>query len=152
MNVTDRSSVQAMLKQTVLAYGGLDNIVVTAGIFVAPDRDGHITDAQWKLTFDVNVMGSYLVADEARGIWARQGLRGSLAMTTSVNAIVSKKGSLAYDTSKAAANHLIRGFGGAKTCAASARERTGPGHSGRGIDDVPARAGYRIAREIRNSF
>jgi NAD(P)-dependent dehydrogenase (short-subunit alcohol dehydrogenase family) len=99
-----------MLKQAALAYGGIDNVVVTAGIFVAPDRDGHITDAQWKLTFDVNVMGSYLVADEARPIWSRQGLRGSLVLTTSVNAVVSKKGSLAYDSSKAAANHLIRGL------------------------------------------
>jgi NAD(P)-dependent dehydrogenase (short-subunit alcohol dehydrogenase family) len=31
-----------------------------------------------------------------------------LVLTTSVNAAVSKKGSLAYDTSKAAANHLVR--------------------------------------------
>jgi len=29
-----------MLKQTVLAYGGVDNIVVTAGVFVAPDAAG----------------------------------------------------------------------------------------------------------------
>jgi NAD(P)-dependent dehydrogenase (short-subunit alcohol dehydrogenase family) len=29
-------------------------------------------------------------------------------VTTSANAVVSKKGSVAYDTSKAAANHLIR--------------------------------------------
>ena len=29
-------------------------------------------------------------------------------LTTSANAVVSKKGSLAYDTSKAAANHLVR--------------------------------------------
>jgi len=99
-----------MLKQTVLAYGGLDNIVVTAGVFVAPDPEGHITDAQWKTTFDVNVMGSYLVADEARAIWARQDLRGSMVLTTSVNALVAKKGSLANDASKAAANHLTRGL------------------------------------------
>jgi NAD(P)-dependent dehydrogenase (short-subunit alcohol dehydrogenase family) len=98
------------LTQTVLAYGGLDHIVVTAGVFIAPDRAGHLTDAQWQATFDVNVMGSYLVADEARGIFARQGLRGSIVLTTSVNATVSKKGSLAYDASKAAANHLTRGL------------------------------------------
>jgi rhamnulose-1-phosphate aldolase/alcohol dehydrogenase len=110
VDITDRASVREMLKQTVLAYGGLDNIVVTAGVFVAPDRDGHITDAQWKTTFDVNVMGSYLVADEARAIWARQDLRGSMVLTTSVNALVAKKGSLAYDASKAAANHLTRGL------------------------------------------
>jgi rhamnulose-1-phosphate aldolase/alcohol dehydrogenase len=110
VNVTDRASVREMFKQAVLAYGGFDNIVVTAGVYVAPDRAGHVTDDQWKLTFDVNVMGGYLVGDEARDIFTRQGLRGSLVITTSVNAVVAKKGSLAYDASKAAANHLVRGL------------------------------------------
>jgi NAD(P)-dependent dehydrogenase (short-subunit alcohol dehydrogenase family) len=96
-----------MLKQTILAYGGVDSIVVTAGIFVPPDNTGHVTDEQWKRTFEINVMGSYLVADEAAKVWKRQGLRGNIVLTTSVNAFVSKKGSIAYDTSKAAANHLV---------------------------------------------
>jgi rhamnulose-1-phosphate aldolase/alcohol dehydrogenase len=110
VDITDRESVRRMLEQTVLAYGGIDHIIVTAGVFVPPDREGRITDDQWKFTFDVNLMGSYLVADEARAVWARQDLRGSLVLTTSVNAVVSKKGSLAYDASKAAANHLVRGL------------------------------------------
>jgi len=110
VNITDRASVHYMLQKTVLAYGGIDHIIVTAGVFIAPDREGHITDDQWKTTFDVNVMGLYLVGDESRALWARQGLRGSMVLTTSVNAFVSKKGSLAYDSSKAAANHLTRGL------------------------------------------
>jgi rhamnulose-1-phosphate aldolase/alcohol dehydrogenase len=110
VNITERASIREMLKQTVLAYGGIDNIVVTAGVFVAPDASGRITDQQWKLTFDVNAAGGYFVADEARALWAAQGLRGSLVLTTSVNAVVAKKGSLAYDASKAAANHLVRGL------------------------------------------
>jgi rhamnulose-1-phosphate aldolase/alcohol dehydrogenase len=107
VNITDRGSVREMLKQTILAYGGVDSIVVTAGIFVPPDNTGHITDEQWKRTFEINVMGSYLVADEAAKVWKRQGLRGNFVLTTSVNAFVSKKGSMAYDASKAAANHLV---------------------------------------------
>jgi len=107
-NITDRASVRELLRQTVLAYGGFDHVVVTAGIFVPPDTTGHVTEDQWKMTFDINVLGSYVVADEARKVWTRQGLRGSLVLTTSVNAVVSKRGSLAYDTSKAAANHLVR--------------------------------------------
>ena len=51
---------------------------------------------------------AYIIADEARKSWEEQGLPGSLVLTTSVNAVVSKKGSVAYDTSKAAANHLVR--------------------------------------------
>src|SRR5690606_7327313 len=52
--------------------------------------------------------GSYIVADTAREVFNSQGLRGSMVLTTSANAIVAKKGSVAYDVSKAAANHLVR--------------------------------------------
>lgn len=107
-NVTDRASIRAMLDQVALAYGGFDSICVTAGIFVPSDTTGHIPDDKWALTFNINVTGSYLVADEAFKTWKQQGLRGNLVLTTSANAAVAKKGSLAYDTSKAAANHLVR--------------------------------------------
>ncbi len=107
-NITDRASIRAMLDQVALAYGGFDSICVTAGIFVPSDTTGHIPDDKWALTFGINVAGSYFVADEAYKTWKDQGLRGNLVLTTSANAAVAKKGSVAYDTSKAAANHLVR--------------------------------------------
>ena len=60
------------------------------------------------MTFAINVTGGYLVADEAAKTWREQGLPGTLVLTTSANAVVAKKGSVAYDCSKAAANHLVR--------------------------------------------
>jgi rhamnulose-1-phosphate aldolase/alcohol dehydrogenase len=107
-DITKRDSIRAMLDQVILAYGGFDSIAVTAGIFVPSDTTGHIPDEKWSLTFNINVTGSYLVADEASKDFKAQGLRGSMVLTTSANAAVAKKGSLAYDTSKAAANHLVR--------------------------------------------
>ncbi len=107
-NITDRASVRAMLDNVALAYGGFDSICVTAGIFVPSDTSGHIPDDKWALTFAINVTGSYVVGDEAAKTWKEQGLRGNLVLTTSANAVVAKKGSVAYDTSKAAANHLVR--------------------------------------------
>jgi rhamnulose-1-phosphate aldolase/alcohol dehydrogenase len=107
-NVTDRASIRAALDQAALAYGGFDSIEVTAGIFVPSDTTGHIPDDKWALTFNINVTGSYLVGDEAYKTWKEQGLKGALVLTTSANAAVAKKGSVAYDTSKAAANHLVR--------------------------------------------
>jgi len=107
-NITDRASVRAMLNSVALAYGGFDSICVTAGIFVPSDTTGHIPDDKWALTFSINVTGSYIVGDEAAKTWKEQGLKGNLVLTTSANAVVAKKGSLAYDTSKAAANHLVR--------------------------------------------
>jgi len=49
-----------------------------------------------------------VVADAANTMFKPQGLSASLVLTTSVNAVVSKKGSLAYDTSKAVASPLVR--------------------------------------------
>lgn len=108
VDITKRESIKSMLEKVILAYGGVDNIVITAGIFVSPDKYGHIPDEKWALTYAINVTGSYLVADEAKTIWQAQGLKTSLVITTSANAAVAKQGSVAYDTSKAAANHLVR--------------------------------------------
>jgi len=107
-DITDRPSVVRMLEDVLIAYGGLDAVVVTAGVFVPPDRSGRIKDEQWGLTFGVNVTGAYVVADEANRVFQQQGLPANVVLTTSANAVVAKKGSLAYDTSKAAANHLVR--------------------------------------------
>ena len=100
-DIMDRNSIRRMLDDVALAYGGFDSICVTAGIFVSPDTSGHIPDDKWALTFALNVTGSYLVADEAFKTWKEQGLRGNMVLTTSANAVVAKKGSVAYDTSKA---------------------------------------------------
>jgi NAD(P)-dependent dehydrogenase (short-subunit alcohol dehydrogenase family) len=107
-DITERASVRALLDAAAIAYGGLDAVAITAGIFVPPDTTGHIPDEKWALTYAVNVTGPYLVADEAARLWRAQGLPAALVLTTSANAAVAKKGSLAYDTSKAAANHLVR--------------------------------------------
>jgi NAD(P)-dependent dehydrogenase (short-subunit alcohol dehydrogenase family) len=108
VDITKRESIKAMFENVLLAYGGVDNIILTAGIFVPPDKQGYITDDKWALTYAINSIGPYLVADEAKKIWQAQGLKTSLVITTSANGAVAKQGSLAYDTSKAAANHLIR--------------------------------------------
>ena len=107
-DITNRASVRSMLDQVALAYGGFDSICITAGVFWPSDMTGHIPDEKWAFTFNVNVTGSYIVGDEAGKTWKDQGLTGSLVLTTSANAVVAKKGSIAYDCSKAAANHLVR--------------------------------------------
>ena len=105
-----------------------------------------------RTTFDVNVTGA--VHRRRRGqrrSCERQGLPANLVLTTSVNAVVAKKGSLAYDTSKAAANHLVRELAVelAPLVRVNAR-RAGDGRQGQ--HDVPARPGHRVAREVQIAF
>ena len=107
-DITDRKSVRKALHNIVITYGGLDNVAVTAGFYPIPDQNGIVSDSAWDKSFAVNVKGNFIVADEASKIWKAQNLKGSMVITTSANAVVPKDGSLAYDTSKSAANHLIR--------------------------------------------
>ena len=107
-DMTDRAAVRRALAEVILAYGGIDHLVVTAGYYPNPDTTGAVADSEWSKTFAINVTGPFLVADESYRVWKAQGLSGSLVITTSVNGVVPKAGSFAYDTSKAAANHLVR--------------------------------------------
>jgi rhamnulose-1-phosphate aldolase/alcohol dehydrogenase len=108
INVTNRATIKAAIDHAILAFGGIDSVVVTVGFIASPDRDGRIKDEGWGLTYDVNVIGSCWCVEEAANVFKAQGLPATAVITTSANAVVSKRGSLAYDTSKAAANHLIR--------------------------------------------
>jgi rhamnulose-1-phosphate aldolase/alcohol dehydrogenase len=108
VDCTDRASVRTLLEQATLQFGGVDILVVVAAVFFPPDENGRITEDQWRTTFDVNLLGSYVPADEARRLMQAQGLPSSIVLISSANAVVAKKGSLAYDTSKAALNHLVR--------------------------------------------
>ena len=107
-DMTERATLRQALSEAIFAYGGVDQVVVTAGYYPNPDERGEIGDQEWARAFAINVTGPYLVADEAYRIWKAQGLEGGMVICTSVNGVVPKAGSFAYDTSKAAANHLVR--------------------------------------------
>ena len=107
-NITDRASVRAAMDAAVLAYGGVDTLIAVAAVIFSPDDTGRITEAQWRTTFDVNTLGSYLAADEAMMVMREQASGGQVVLISSANGVVAKQGSFAYDASKAALNHLVR--------------------------------------------
>src|SRR5262249_55994292 len=80
-DITNRESGARMFEKALIAYGGVDSVVVTAGVFVPPDKTGRIEDRLWEKTFAINVTGAYLVADEANKIFKRQGTPGARALT-----------------------------------------------------------------------
>jgi NAD(P)-dependent dehydrogenase (short-subunit alcohol dehydrogenase family) len=91
----------------VAQFGGLDIVINTAAIFPS-SPDGHVSDEQWGATLQLNVTANHLLVDEAAKILAEQALNASVVLTSSANAVVAKRGSEAYDVSKAAVSHLVR--------------------------------------------
>ena len=110
VDITDRASVQRLRRtRRVLAYGG--HRPRRRHRRRLPDRRTRRAASpttMWRTTFDVNVMGGYLVADEAGKCGRRSSCTAASCSRRASNAVVAKKGSAAYDTSKAAANHLVR--------------------------------------------
>ena len=108
MDLVERASIAAALRETALRFGGLDGVVNTAAVFLAPDASGNLSDEQWRKTLDINITGNHLLVDEARKIFCAQGLPAVVVLTGSANAVVPKWGSEAYDVSKSAVSHLVR--------------------------------------------
>lgn len=109
--VVDLSSSESLaeaVKFTVMQFGGIDVVVNTAAIYPVPSADGELSEALWAKTFLVNVTGNYLLGRQTEWIFKDQNLPATMVLTGSANAVVPKKGSEAYDASKAALNHLIR--------------------------------------------
>jgi rhamnose utilization protein RhaD (predicted bifunctional aldolase and dehydrogenase)/NAD(P)-dependent dehydrogenase (short-subunit alcohol dehydrogenase family) len=109
--VVDLGSALSVAQAATLAalqFGGLDAVVNTAAVYPVPGADGRLTEGQWALTFKINVTGNYVLAEQLEWIFNDQQLPASMVLTGSANAVVPKKGSEAYDTSKSAVNHLVR--------------------------------------------
>jgi rhamnose utilization protein RhaD (predicted bifunctional aldolase and dehydrogenase)/NAD(P)-dependent dehydrogenase (short-subunit alcohol dehydrogenase family) len=102
------TSLSNACRFTVAQFGGIDVIINTAAVYPVADADGELSDTQWAQTFLVNVTGNYLLARETEWVFNDQGLSAAMVVTSSANAVVPKRGSEAYDTSKAALSHLIR--------------------------------------------
>jgi rhamnose utilization protein RhaD (predicted bifunctional aldolase and dehydrogenase)/NAD(P)-dependent dehydrogenase (short-subunit alcohol dehydrogenase family) len=109
IDIRDRESIRTALEKTIQTYGGLDIVVNTAALFPS-SQTGVISDAQWATTLEVNVTANYILLDEIAGMLSDQNLDASVVLTSSANAVVPKRGSEAYDVSKAALSHLVREF------------------------------------------
>jgi rhamnose utilization protein RhaD (predicted bifunctional aldolase and dehydrogenase)/NAD(P)-dependent dehydrogenase (short-subunit alcohol dehydrogenase family) len=107
IDVRSRESIRAALNNGIAAFGGIDILVNTAAIFPS-SPDGTIADSAWASTLELNVTANYLLATEVAKSFEDQALHGNIVLTSSVNAVVAKSGSEAYDVSKAALSHLVR--------------------------------------------
>jgi rhamnose utilization protein RhaD (predicted bifunctional aldolase and dehydrogenase)/NAD(P)-dependent dehydrogenase (short-subunit alcohol dehydrogenase family) len=107
VDIRRRDVIRQSLRDLVAVYGGLDVLINTAALFPS-SKDGQISDEQWGVTLDINVTANYLLVDEAARILKDQNLTASVVLTSSANAVVPKRGSEAYDVSKAALSHLVR--------------------------------------------
>jgi rhamnulose-1-phosphate aldolase/alcohol dehydrogenase len=106
-DVTSEAAVQALFRQTVLTYGGLDVLVNNAGIAGGASIEETSLEL-WQRNIDILATGYFLMAREAAKLMKAQGIGGSMVFVASKNSIAPGKGASAYATAKAAELHLAR--------------------------------------------
>ncbi len=107
VDVTDEQAVIEMTRHTVLAYGGLDILVASAGLATSAPVTETTVD-EWERNFAVLARGYFLAAREVFRVLTEQGRGGSIVFVGSKNALVAGANAAAYSSAKAASLHLAR--------------------------------------------
>ncbi len=106
-DIGNQESVTTALENTVLAFGGVDILVHSAGLAMSESLKDTSLDS-WNLLMDVLAKGQLLVAQVGTTIMQKQGLGGDIVNIVSKNALVSGPNNVAYGTAKAAQLHMSR--------------------------------------------
>jgi rhamnose utilization protein RhaD (predicted bifunctional aldolase and dehydrogenase)/NAD(P)-dependent dehydrogenase (short-subunit alcohol dehydrogenase family) len=107
-DVRDDASLDALFRQTVLEFGGLDCLFYTAGLAprFAPITEIRREDLQRQL--EVHYLGAVAAIGRAAVVMRRQGLGGSIVASVSKAALVPGRDAVAYGGSKAALLQALR--------------------------------------------
>ncbi|UZT98762.1 bifunctional aldolase/short-chain dehydrogenase [Chryseobacterium fluminis] len=106
-DVTSEQAIANAFKETVLAFGGVDIIVHSAGLAISKSLED-TTTKDWDLLEDVLVKGQFLMVKNGVEIIKKQGLGGDIVNIASKNGLVAGPNNVAYGTAKAAQQHMTR--------------------------------------------
>ncbi len=107
-DVTDPKAVDAALSAAVKRYGGLDMVVLNAGIFPASQPIQDIKPQTWRSTMAVNVEANLNVMQACHALMKSAPRGGRIVVIGSKNVPAPGPGAAAYSASKAALNQLAR--------------------------------------------
>jgi rhamnose utilization protein RhaD (predicted bifunctional aldolase and dehydrogenase)/NAD(P)-dependent dehydrogenase (short-subunit alcohol dehydrogenase family) len=107
-DVTRSEDVERAVDAAVHAFGGLDMLVLNAGIFGASRRIDALDLAEWRKVMDVNLDANLLLMSAAYPLLRCAPRRGRVVVIGSKNVPAPGPGAAAYSASKAALNQLAR--------------------------------------------
>ncbi|MBC7292404.1 MAG: SDR family oxidoreductase, partial [Actinotalea sp.] len=108
VDVTDTEAVDAALRTAVDRFGGLDVVVVAAGIFPSSSPLGELSPRTWRRTMAVNVDAVAYLYGRIHPLLALAPTGGRVVVVASKNVAAPGPGAAAYSASKAALTQLSR--------------------------------------------
>ena len=107
-DLTDEDAIKAALEQAVIAYGGLDMLVLNAGIFAASRRISELATEEWRKVMAVNLDANLFLLRACHPLLKLAPKGGRVVVIGSKNVPAPGPGAAAYSASKAALNQLAR--------------------------------------------
>jgi NAD(P)-dependent dehydrogenase (short-subunit alcohol dehydrogenase family) len=107
-DVTDAEALRGAIERGVRAFGGLDMVVLNAGIFPGGKRIESLDDAEWTRVMSVNLDANLALLREAHPLLKLAPRGGRVAVIGSKNVPAPGPGAAAYSASKAALAQLAR--------------------------------------------
>jgi len=108
VDVTDSAAQRNAIAEVVERYGGLDIVVVAAGVFGPSAPISELDEAAWQRVHDVNVTAVAILFAACHQLLARSPVGGRVVVIGSKNVSAPGPGAAAYSTSKAALAQLAR--------------------------------------------
>ncbi len=107
-DLTDETAVLRCFEALARAYGGLDMLVLNAGIFPAGCRIESLTLGEWQRVMRINLDSNLVVLREAYPLLKQSPAQGRVVVNASKNVLAPGAGAAAYSASKAAVTQMAR--------------------------------------------
>ncbi len=107
-DVTSAVAINDALEQAVRCFGGLDMLILNAGVFPAGTPIESLGDAEWRRVFAVNVDANLALMRECYPLLKLAAQGGRVVVIGSKNVTAPGPGAAAYSASKAALTQLAR--------------------------------------------
>ena len=107
-DVTARDEVIAGIESAVRAYGGLDMLILNAGIFPGGTAIAALDDAAWRTVMSINLDSNLMLLRECHALLKLAPRGGRVTVIGSKNVPAPGPGAAAYSASKAALVQLAR--------------------------------------------
>jgi rhamnose utilization protein RhaD (predicted bifunctional aldolase and dehydrogenase)/NAD(P)-dependent dehydrogenase (short-subunit alcohol dehydrogenase family) len=107
-DVTLRDDVVAALESAVRAYGGLDMLILNAGIFPGGTGIAALDDTAWRKVMSINLDSNLMLLRECHALLKLAPRGGRVTVIGSKNVAAPGPGAAAYSASKAALTQLAR--------------------------------------------
>ncbi len=107
-DLTRSEQIERALDDAVRRFGGVDMLVLNAGIFPASQPIQDIPAESWRAAMSVNVEANLLVMQACHGLLKLAPRAGRIVVIGSKNVPAPGPGAAAYSASKAALNQLAR--------------------------------------------